>query len=130
MSDLELLTGVNTPFEFNSFLTKWYENPLFGKVSKSSLIEEKLKQGPVKLKNSLKLLSVGNWPSFWEKIRDLKVPTLYLSGEDDKKYSLMGRELAELSPMITSITLKDCAHITHLEKPGVFRFHIDSFLSN
>ncbi|RLA62938.1 MAG: 2-succinyl-6-hydroxy-2,4-cyclohexadiene-1-carboxylate synthase [Epsilonproteobacteria bacterium] len=127
-SDLNLLSDIKS---FRSFLNSWYENPLFGDLTglKETLIEEKLENDPEKLKSALKFLSVGNQPNLWEMIKKLSVPTLYISGDRDKKYSQIGEELTELSPMITKKVIKNAAHITHLQNPKEFNTQVALFLS-
>jgi 2-succinyl-6-hydroxy-2,4-cyclohexadiene-1-carboxylate synthase len=127
--DLALLKDLKSKEEMISFLKKWYTNPLFGKISKTTLIEKKSANNPQILNKAQALLSVGNQPSLWKELENLKIPTLYLSGQRDEKYTKIGNEIAKLSPLIITYVFKDCAHITHLENPDKFRLEIESFLS-
>ena len=127
--DLTLLKDLKSKEEMTSFLNKWYESPLFGKISKKTLIESKSANNPQILNKAIALLSVGNQPSLWEGLEDLKIPTLYLSGQDDEKYTEIGKEIVKLSPLINTSVFENCAHLTHLENPELFKSEVTSFLS-
>ncbi|TDJ05066.1 MAG: 2-succinyl-6-hydroxy-2,4-cyclohexadiene-1-carboxylate synthase [Deltaproteobacteria bacterium] len=127
--DRSIFENVNSQDKFISFLKRWYKNPLFGKIQRGPLIEKKTLNDPQKLRKAINLLSVGNQPSLWEKIKELEVPTLYLSGQEDKKYTGIGKEVVKLSPIMNLSVFKNTGHITHLENPIEFGSKVKSFLS-
>ena len=127
-SDLDLFSNIRG---FRSFLEEWYENPIFGDLKglKEPIIERKLENDPIRLKKTIKALSVGIQPNFWERIKKLKVPTLYLSGEKDLKYTQIGKDLAKLSPAITNKVINNSGHITHLQNKKEFKSQIENYLN-
>jgi len=58
-----------------------------------------------------------------------KPPIVYLSGEEDVKYSALGRELEELCPAFTHELVEDAAHRVPWENPEVFRQKVRAFLN-
>lgn len=127
--DLNLLKDVK---DLRPFLRAWYDNPLFGALGSiiETLIKKKLENDPKKLQSSLRAFSVGNQPNLWDKLQELSVPTLYISGNEDEKYTKIGQELEGLSLKINREVIQNCAHITHLQNPEKFKSFVNTFLSN
>ena len=115
-----------------SFLADWYRNPLFDSLKKypdfSELIEERLKNDPFKLANSLRSLSVGSQPSLWEELKYNKIPTLLVVGELDFKFIKINTEMRELCSSFQLVIVKGCGHNIHWENPQQFVNLIKKFL--
>src|SRR3989339_1589534 len=120
-SDLHLFAHVNSPSSFNSFLSAWYANPIFGALSSKGLIPQRnfsIAQVE-RWQKSLAILSLGVMPSLWTKLNQLP-STAYISGSMDEKYSAIGKRLATNFLHIENIIFNDCGHNCHLEMPEKF----------
>jgi 2-succinyl-6-hydroxy-2,4-cyclohexadiene-1-carboxylate synthase len=68
--------------------------------------------------------------SYWDKIGILDFPVLVITGEHDKKYSEIGRNMHSKLPNARLNSVPDCGHNVHLEKPEVFTKLVTEFLTN
>jgi len=88
-------------------------------------------------------LGVRNWErAFWEltfapkggglldALPQLKVPVLYVTGDDDRIVPADGtKEAAKLTPGSTLVVVAECGHLPHEEKPQEFLAAIEAFLA-
>jgi 3-oxoadipate enol-lactonase len=62
-------------------------------------------------------------------LRDIRVPTLVLSGSKDKNAPApMMAKMASYIPKATYVELEGVGHLVNLERPGAFNSALDSFL--
>nr|WP_243835785.1 2-succinyl-6-hydroxy-2,4-cyclohexadiene-1-carboxylate synthase [Sporosarcina pasteurii] len=108
------------------FVSFWENIPLF-ESQKQMSIEcqqkvrmERLSQRELGLSNSLIGIGTGNQPSFWEKLRTLRLPVLLITGEIDNKFVNIAREMNVLIPKAIHRTVKNAGHAIHVEKPTLF----------
>lgn len=118
---------------YRDFLSKWYQNPLFGNIQKhpeyDKFIDKKIRlikkhSDLNKIGNSLIFTGNGYMPSALKKLPS--VPVLYLTGEKDKKYSAIGKSLRR-QPNIIHMEISGCGHNIHFEKPVDFLNQIKDF---
>ncbi len=117
-----------------AFITQWQQLPLFESQQKlprarqEEQRQQRLKNSPVGLANSLRGMGTGCQPSLWQQLATLRLPTLLLSGAFDPKYVAIGRRMAQI---ITDSELKimpNAGHNIHLETPDQFASTILAFL--
>lgn len=72
------------------------------------------------LANTLIKSGQGKFPCLKNKLVNLSMPILYISGEYDYKYRQVGNRFENYVPNIKHITLKGVGHNTHIEKPNAF----------
>jgi proline iminopeptidase len=60
-------------------------------------------------------------------MRDLRVPTLVITGEDDFIPVEIAEHIAKAIPGATLVAIPDCAHFAYLECPGEVRAAVDEF---
>lgn len=119
-----------------NFHEYWSHLPIFSTQKKLSecvlkkIKENRLHNVPHALANTLKATSQGVLPSVREKISEILIPTLYISGELDKKYTQIGKELIKLSKYTKHTVLQNTGHNTHLENPDLFINALVTFLEN
>lgn len=80
------------------------------------------------LANTLLCSGQGVFPCLKNQIVHLSKPTLFISGEYDKKYRQIGNEFARLNPKVKHITIKGCGHNIHTENSIAFTEVLRSFL--
>ena len=90
--------------------------------------ENKLKNNPVGLANSLKGFSTGKMPPLFESLKNIKIKTLLISGELDEKFSTISLNMSKLLPFSQNVIIKGVGHNTHLEKPEEFVNTVNNFL--
>ncbi len=66
--------------------------------------------------------------SVWERLRLLQIPTLLITGEEDKKFTSINTEMVKLIPGAKHVVVENAGHNVHLEKPEVFVNLIKEFL--
>lgn len=119
--------------DFNRFLADWKELPLF---KKSTVSERHLKhyqqiqqrQDPQQMAYSLQRFGTGKMPAV--DLTKIKIPTLLLAGQKDKKYvstmKQMNTNIAKSSLKI----IRNAGHRVHLDKPNILTSTIKSFTTS
>ncbi len=119
--------------EFEAFLRRWYQQPLFAELSKQpvlfeSLVQQRIKNNPPALLESLHALGVASQPDCWKELQQLDMPTLVVVGEKDEKYCRIGEEMTALFPKGRLEIIEGCSHSPHVESPGQFTSVLNLFL--
>ncbi len=119
--------------DFPRFLDDWYSMPMFAPLKESpafpALIEARLKNNPENLGSSLQDLSTGRQPSYWEKLRNNRIPVRFFAGEKDTKYVEIGRQMVNLCPCSGLEIFPGCGHTLHIENRGLFLQRLLYFLN-
>ena len=116
-----------------AFVDRWEKLPLFAsqrvlpEAVRSQLREQRLRNHPQGLANSLRGLGTGMQPSFWGQLAKLSTPTLLLAGELDPKFTEIARQMAAQLPQATIITVAQAGHTIHLEQPLAFQQQVLAF---
>lgn len=118
--------------DFSTFLSSWYNQPLFTSLKKHPdfelLIASRLQNNPFELAKSLRNLSTGCQPSLWEKLKQNKNELLLLVGEYDTKFKAINSEMAKLCQFAKLEIVNDCGHNIHFENINTFVETIQTFL--
>jgi len=103
-----------------AFLTRWYEQPLFDSFRQSrifqKILETRATENPETHAQILESLSPALQPDLWSWVVASEIPTLYLSGDYDSRYTQIGKRLSENSAVIYK-TIPEAGHVLHLESP-------------
>ncbi len=130
--DFEIAYQLETT-NFTSFISKWYNQPLFASLKKhpefERLVEYRLQNNPIELAKSLRNLSSGCQPSLWENLKENKTPQLLLVGEYDEKFIKINSEMASLCESAKLNIIKTCGHNVHFENLNDFVKNVRLFLS-
>ncbi|AOV09098.1 2-succinyl-6-hydroxy-2,4-cyclohexadiene-1-carboxylate synthase [Sporosarcina ureilytica] len=124
-ADLRLAHRI-TEQGIQQFVSFWENIPLFESQKQMSTERqqkvgtERLAQREVGLSNSLIGIGTGSQPSLWDSIRTIRVPVLFVTGEIDKKFVNIAREMNALIPKAIHKTVKNAGHAIHVEKPTLF----------
>ncbi len=115
------------------FLDEWYRAPLFESLSRNPARLEQLKKrhsvhNCEGLAEALQGLSTGRQPSLWDKLPQLHLPTLLLTGALDHKFCRINRIMSEALPVCEWKMIGNAGHNTHLEQPEAFLTTLQRFL--
>lgn len=118
---------------FEKFLKEWYAQPLFTTLKKDpvkfrKLFKRRLKNDPLLLARSLKLMGVGVQPSLWDDISAISSPLLFIAGDLDSKFKELALEMGNLCPQAKVCIIKNCGHNVHFEKPQEYFDTVRQFL--
>ncbi len=69
------------------------------------------------LAGSLRGIGTGRMAPLWTRLPELAVPTLLITGEQDEKFTAIGRDAAGLMPKASLSVIRDAGHCAHLERP-------------
>jgi 2-succinyl-6-hydroxy-2,4-cyclohexadiene-1-carboxylate synthase len=117
-----------------AFVDRWEHLPLFASQSalpedtRARLHDQRLRNSPIGLANSLRGMGAGRQESLWERLAGLVVPTLLLAGELDAKYRALAGEMLALLPNARAVLVPGAGHTVHLEQPQAFAQNVLEFL--
>ena len=118
--------------DFQLFLENWYQQLIFANLRSHPnfphLLEQRLKNSPVKLAKSLRNLSTGMQPSLWERLSENQIPLLLLVGELDVKFVKTNRQMEQICKFSQLEIISSCGHNIHFENPDLFAEKIQVFL--
>lgn len=119
-----------------SFIEYWGNIPLFDtqkRLAENIRIEmrnQRLANSQIGLINSLKGMGTGSQPSWWNMLDELSMPVLLLTGSLDEKFCQIAERMHGIMKNARRITISDCGHAIHVEKPKIFGTIVSEFLSN
>lgn len=121
-----------TTERLESFLQRWYRQPLFASLSRhpsfTPIWQRRLRNRPEALARSLRHMGTGQQPSLWNAIRHHAIPTLVLVGENDAKFRAIAAAMCDRCVAMTSVVVPGCAHTIHGEQLAQFVALIHQFL--
>ncbi len=118
--------------EMTSFLTEWYQQPVFAYLPddlKQKIIGKKSTNDPIALSHVITALSPGVQPSLWNRLASWTKPACIIAGERDDKYMDMCSAMALLVPQGEFHSILGAGHITHLEDRKAFMEVVNAFLA-
>jgi 2-succinyl-6-hydroxy-2,4-cyclohexadiene-1-carboxylate synthase len=114
-----------------AFVDRWERLPLFATQTpeqRAALRTIRLAQRPHGLANSLRGMGTGVQPSLWERLNEIAVPTMIVTGALDSKFCAVGALMASLVPTAQHVILPAAGHTPHLEQPDAHKAVVQSFL--
>ncbi|MEB3292830.1 MAG: 2-succinyl-6-hydroxy-2,4-cyclohexadiene-1-carboxylate synthase [Synechococcales bacterium] len=107
--------------DFLTFLTAWYEQPLFASLRSHpafpAILKRRALNHPSELAKSLRAMGTGKQPSLWAELPDLEIPCHLVVGEWDAKFMAINQMMASLSNKILLFSMSQAGHNVHLENP-------------
>lgn len=117
-----------------AFVNYWENIPLFASQKslpaavRAALRHQRLQNNALGLANSLRGLGTGVQPSLWERLSEIKTPTLLLAGELDTKFTNIAQQMAARLPNAHLHIVPGAGHAVQLEKPEIFQARVLNFL--
>ncbi len=118
------------------FIDYWENIPLFSsqkalpKKKQLEIRKQRLENNPLGLANSLKGMGTGVQPSYWDRLDEIKLPTLLLCGELDQKFCKLAEEMGLSIQKAKVEKVVQAGHAIHVEQPHFFGKIIIEFVSD
>ncbi len=115
-------------------MEEWERLPLFASQSRlpaaaqSKVRAQRLANNAQGLANSLRGMGTGVQPSLWDRLGELKVPTLLIAGALDEKFMRTAQKMAKKIPGARVEIVAEAGHNVHVEKPAAFDHLVLDFL--
>ncbi|RSK28279.1 2-succinyl-6-hydroxy-2,4-cyclohexadiene-1-carboxylate synthase [Bacillus sp. HMF5848] len=131
----ELLAAEILETGIESFVNKWERLSMFEsqmrlpEEKRAEIRRERLEQNPIGLANSLRGMGTGSQPSYWERLHEVEVPVLLISGSLDQKFCHIQEEMNDKLPKSQHTIIEDTGHAIHVEQPEIFGTIVKEFLN-
>lgn len=109
-----------------AFVDRWEQLPLFASQTRlpasvrAELRAQRMQNNRRGLANSLRGLGTAAQPPLWDRLSELRMPTLLIAGELDQKFAAIARSVAGALPNARLALVPDAGHTVHLEQPEIF----------
>lgn len=108
------------------FVEYWERLPLFAsqarlpRETRDAVRARRLQNDPLGLANSLRGMGSGAQPSFWERLGEVRAPTLLVTGADDAKFCGIAAAMRDRLGCARWEVVPGAGHAVHLEQPRRF----------
>ena len=120
-ADLELADRIESmPLE--AFVDEWSAQPLLAGLPRGVAEiarDDRLRNVPAGLAAALRGIGQGATEPMWERLGELAMPVVVLTGERDEKYRAIAAAMAERMPNAHVVTVRGAGHALPWEKPEV-----------
>jgi 2-succinyl-6-hydroxy-2,4-cyclohexadiene-1-carboxylate synthase len=117
--------------KIEDFVNLWERVPALGDQSRE-LIEQqrpdRLRQDPAALAAALRGLGQSAYEPMWDRLREIAVPTLLITGERDVTYTHHAERLSEEIAGAELVVVPEAAHGVHLAQPAAAAQAVTDFL--
>lgn len=113
-----------------AFLDRWLAQPLFATLNPpAGDVEARLANSPAGLATALRRLGPGVQEPLWDRLGELKMPVLAVTGQEDTKFSRLAEEMAAaIGVNAEAVAVAGAGHAAHLERPVSFHRLLTAFL--
>lgn len=117
-----------------AWAAEWESRPIFGgrRALPTEVLEPFLElrraNRAASLAAWLRGLGVGSQPSFWDRLDEVGVPTLLLTGGDDPRYGDIARRMCAGIARPRHVEVPGAGHTVHLERPELWVDAVAAFL--
>jgi 2-succinyl-6-hydroxy-2,4-cyclohexadiene-1-carboxylate synthase len=104
-----------------AFIDEWLAQPLFtGLDAAHRFLRERLDNTVPGLQSSLRLVGTGAQDSLWDRLGEVAVPVLLVTGSDDPKFGAIADQMAAVMGPARHLVVPRAGHTAHLENPDAF----------
>jgi len=116
------------------FVDEWYGMPMFSGMNRRASVYDELlarrKQNDVRgLVLSLRDAGTGVQPSLWNRLTELRLPVMLVTGSLDTKFEGIASEMAGNIRFCRQVSISNCGHNVHFERPRDFCGQLRQFAS-
>lgn len=105
----------------DAFLDRWLNQPLFASLPRELAgVDERRRGNSVeRITHQLRALGQGAQPSLWDRLPELRMPVLLVTGAYDRKYRDVAATMAAvIGDNARTATVETAGHALHLEQPA------------
>jgi len=119
-----------------AFVEEWLARPLFAGLARlppeqrAAQRERRLKNSARGLAHSLRGMGTGAMAPLWSALADVRVPTLFIAGEQDAKFVAIARRMSGLVPGSLCVAVPGSGHTVHAEQPEAWMAAAVKFLED
>ena len=105
------------------FVDNWMANPLFATQARlgddflAASREQRLRNSTAGLTRSLRAAGTGSMAPLHDNLNSCPVPTVFVTGAEDLKFTRIANELAARMPRAQVCVIDNAGHAVHLEQP-------------
>jgi 2-succinyl-6-hydroxy-2,4-cyclohexadiene-1-carboxylate synthase len=113
-----------------AFLERWMAQPMFSTLQpRPEDLAARLDNTPAGLAAALRRLGTGVQEPMWDRLGELKMPVLAVTGQEDARYGHIAEEMADaIGVNAQVVALAGAGHAAHLERPVSFHRLLAAFL--
>ncbi len=107
-----------------AFVDEWERLPLWAsqqstltEAQRAALHQQRLHNDARGLANSLRAMGTGVQPSLWDRLWELKMPVLLITGKYDTKFGAISHEIQVTMLYVERRVIPNAGHTVHLEQP-------------
>jgi 2-succinyl-6-hydroxy-2,4-cyclohexadiene-1-carboxylate synthase len=128
---LEPLGGGPPADTVAEFVDRWITNPMFGAVpAGANGLHERKRNTAAGLASSLRLAGTGAQAPLWDRLGELAMPVLVVTGARDTKFTALGQRIVEsIGPNARHVRIDGTDHAPHLQRPLGTAALVKAFLS-
>lgn len=117
--------------KIEDFVAMWETIPALGEQTKEEVESQRhvrMAQTPEGLAASLRGIGQAAYEPMWDRLTEIAVPTLLISGERDVIYTRHAQAAAEAIPGARQLTIPAASHAVHLQEPAATLAAVEEFL--
>ncbi len=116
----------------DEFIDRWVANPMFGDVPVvANGLAERKRNSAAGLASSLRLAGTGTQAPLWDRLGELGMPVLVVTGGRDAKFTALGQRLVEgIGPRASLVVVEGADHAPHLQRADAVAHAVRAFLSD
>ncbi|MEL6272107.1 MAG: 2-succinyl-6-hydroxy-2,4-cyclohexadiene-1-carboxylate synthase, partial [Chloroflexota bacterium] len=122
--------GITAFVDFWEALPLWKSQKQLSDEVRQALRQQRLRNNPLGLANSLRGMGTGVQPPLWDDLDKLRLPSLLITGELDTKYMAIAEEMQPYIPSVQRTVIQSAGHTTHIEQPEQFQQAVTEFLQS
>ena len=113
------------------FVDRWVTNPIFGAVpAAANGLDDRKGNTAEGLASSLRMAGTGTQAPLWDRLGELAMPVLIVTGARDAKFTAIGRRMVgSIGTNARHVEIGDADHAPHLQRPHNVATLIHTFLS-
>lgn len=117
--------------KIEDFVAMWETIPALGEQTQAEVESQRqvrMAQTPEGLAASLRGIGQAAYEPMWERLGEIAVPTLLISGERDVIYTRHAKAAAEAIPGAGQVTISGASHAVHLQETAAAVAAVEAFL--
>jgi 2-succinyl-6-hydroxy-2,4-cyclohexadiene-1-carboxylate synthase len=117
-SDDELAARLEREGDVDGFVSRWLAQPMFaGLTLDDAQLAERRRNTAAGLASSLRTMGTGTQKPLWQRLGELEMPVLVVTGAADVRFTRIGQRVRDLLPHAALVSIHGADHAAHLERP-------------